>query len=349
MEFNREHIRAMIWLEWKRGLTRTQCNEELDRLLGSASPGLATIKRWYNEFIHGRESLEDEARSGRPNSATNDEMVEKVREIIAEEPHSTYRQIREQLGIGSSAVQTILHEKLKMHWVCQRLVPHFLSIEQRQNRVEICRENLRKFRRGRRFISRIITGDETYVHFYEAPTHREAKIWVYQDEIPPSKVKTEKTVRKLCYAVFFKSSGLVEAIKLDGQKTVTAKWYIDVCLPRVLEKARDLSPDTEFILHHDNARPHTAQVTRDFLREQKITILPQPPYSPDIAPCDFWLFGELKKYLRGKKFQTEEDLDSAVFSFFNSIPEDKWKEVFKRWEDRMERVINNEGDYIIHY
>ncbi len=96
-------------------------------------------------------------------------MAEKVRAIIKEDPQSTYLQIQEQLKIGFSSVYTILHEKLQMHWVCHRLVPHFLSPQQKQLRVEICKENPKIFKDGgHQIFSRIITSDETYVHYYDA-------------------------------------------------------------------------------------------------------------------------------------------------------------------------------------
>jgi hypothetical protein len=57
----------------------------------------------------------------------------------------------------------------------------------------------------------------------------------------------------------------------------------------------------------------------------------------------------LKKYLRGRKFLTEEELDLAVFTFFDEVPENAWLDALKRWQDRMQRVIDNGGDYIIHF
>jgi transposase len=114
--------------------------------------------------------------------------------------------------------------------------------------------------------------------------------------------------------------------------------------------ARPKSGLRDIIFHHDNARPHTAQLATDYLKEKKVKIMRHPPpYSPDIALCDFWLFGELKKNLRRHKFTTEEELETAVMEFFESIPQEQWLEAFKRWQDRMQRVIDNAGEYIIHF
>ncbi|GFV83780.1 mariner Mos1 transposase [Trichonephila clavipes] len=59
------------------------------------------------------------------------------------------------------------------------------------------------------------------------------------------------------------------------------------------------------LLHHNNARPHIARCVLDVL-QQNVEILPHPPYSPDKTPCDFWLFPQLKKPLRGKRFASNK-------------------------------------------
>lgn len=75
-------------------------------------------------------------------------------------------------------------------------------------------------------------------------------------------------MKKVMYAVFFRSTGLVSAVKLDGQRTVTAK-----CLPEVFSKI----PEKEIMLHHDNASSHMANVTLQYLAEKKIKVIEHPP------------------------------------------------------------------------
>ena len=61
-----------------------------------------------------------------------------------------------------------------------------------------------------------------------------------------------------------------------------------------------------WFLHHDNAPAHTSHLVRDYLTKNNVHIVPQAPYSPDMAPCDFFLFPKLKLPLRGKHFETIE-------------------------------------------
>ncbi|PRD20672.1 UNVERIFIED_CONTAM: Histone-lysine N-methyltransferase SETMAR [Trichonephila clavipes] len=70
-----------------------------------------------------------------------------------------------------------------------------------------------------------------------------------------------------------------------------------------------------FLLHHDNARPYFAHCVLDVSQQNNIEILPHPPYTPVKTPCDFWLFPQLKKPLRGKRFASNKSFvktDDAI-------------------------------------
>jgi histone-lysine N-methyltransferase SETMAR len=56
-------------------------------------------------------------------------------------------------------------------------------------------------------------------------------------------------------------------------------------------------------LHHDNAPALKAHSIQVFLASYGIPVVQQPPYSPDMAPCDFWLFPQLKTVLKGNRFE----------------------------------------------
>ena len=80
--------------------------------------------------------------------------------------------------------------------------------------------------------------------------------------------------------------------------------------------------------------------------QSDITRAPQPPYSPDIAPSDFFLFGYMKEKLKGCKFSSKEELLSAIYAILEEIPEQQLKEVFIEWERRLEKVIASGGNYV---
>ncbi len=58
-----------------------------------------------------------------------------------------------------------------------------------------------------------------------------------------------------------------------------------------------------------NASLHTASLTQKFLVDNRVKTVLHPTYSPDLALCQFWLFLQLKRHLRGVKFNSEEEID----------------------------------------
>lgn len=69
------------------------------------------------------------------------------------------------------------------------------------------------------------------------------------------------------------------------------------------------------IFHHDNARPHCWKMTLDKLRAFECEVLPQPPYSPDIAPSDYHLFGSLQHFLNNKKIKDYDAVKKSIEIF----------------------------------
>ncbi|OQV13904.1 hypothetical protein BV898_11899 [Hypsibius exemplaris] len=99
-------------------------------------------------------------------------------------------------------------------------------------------------------------------------------------------------------------------------------------------------------LHHDNASSHTCSLTIDFLQQEGLKLLPHPPYSLDLASCDFYLFPKLKESLRVKLFDTEKELDAAVHCRLRELSKNGSSSVFRAWLSRCEKCIQFGGDYI---
>ncbi|GFW98811.1 histone-lysine N-methyltransferase SETMAR [Trichonephila clavipes] len=158
-------------------------------------------------------------------------------------------------------------------------------------------------------------------------------------------IPCQRAMKKVMYAVvFFRSTGLIETIKLEGQKTTTANWYSTKCLPEILQEVNVRG----IMLHHDSASSHTAGLTAKFLKQKRIKGTEHLPYSPYLAMCDFWLFINLKKNLRGCRFYSEEDIDVDINAFFSSIPRNEWFQTFNLWKILIQKCIHAGGDYFEH-
>jgi transaldolase len=82
-------------------------------------------------------------------------------------------------------------------------------------------------------------------------------------------------------------------------------------------------------LHHDNAPAHTTHSIQVFLASHSIPVVLQTPYSPDMAPCGFWLFPLSKTLLKGKRFEDTDAIKKNVASTLNTISKTLSKYVFK--------------------
>jgi len=78
---------------------------------------------------------------------------------------------------------------------------------------------------------------------------------------------------------------------------------------------------------------------QQFLAEKIILVSTQPPYSPDLAPSDFWLFPTLKMGLKGARFATMEDIKSNATVELQKIPKEAFRRCFQQWQDRWSKCV----------
>jgi len=101
----------------------TETFASLTEAYGDATLSRTMVFKWHKGFKEGRENVEDDPRSGRPISSTNDQNVEVVRTVMAEDRRSSVRMIAEETGLDKSAVHSILTDHLHMQKICAKLVP----------------------------------------------------------------------------------------------------------------------------------------------------------------------------------------------------------------------------------
>jgi hypothetical protein len=99
------------------------------------------------------------------------------------------------------------------------------------------------------------------------------------------------------------------------------------------------------MLQRDNAPSHSWFLVRDFLAKHATTVLPQPLYSPDLAPADFFLFPKLKSTLKGRHFESIEAIKTNSLAHLRSIPKTAFQEFFRTLKKRWQRCIQSRGEY----
>lgn len=286
--FTREHQHAYIFVEWKNGSSAADIRQKLVVAIGDKALSVSAIYRQIEAFEHGKQSIKDEPRSGRPRDAVTPVTIATVENLVSEDRHITTRKLAEVVGISKERIGYILHKELQMRKLCKKWIPHVLTDENRQKRVEISKQLLRILEGGFR---NIITGDETWIHFYTTASKEANKVWLTSEENRPQIAKTAQNSKKCMFCIFFGVDGVVARVVVPKGSTVTGSLYADNILPEVFLKFKEMtgrSSVRDVMLHHDNAAPHTAKVTTKYLKKERVELLPHPPYSPDLAPCDFF-------------------------------------------------------------
>ena len=146
---------------------------------------------------------------------------------------------------------------------------------------------------------------------------------------------------------FFDARGIVHMEFLPQGQTVNQHVYKEILwrlLRSVREKRRELWQDNAWLLRQDNAPAHNVLSIRQFLAKRNVTVLDHPPYSPDLAPCDFFLFPKLKEVIKGVRFPDMEAIKKAVTTELKRIPEESFQECMEAWQNRMRKCVRLEGE-----
>ncbi|XP_039958584.1 histone-lysine N-methyltransferase SETMAR-like [Bactrocera tryoni] len=124
-------------------------------------------------------------------------------------------------------------------------------------------------------MKRIITVDESWIYAYDPETDDQSD--EYRDKGEPNRSKI-----KVVLTVFFGYRGVIHSEFLPTDQAINKEYYLN------FRKTRpELWADNSWFLYHVNASLHTALIPREFFTKSSINIVPQPPFSPDLAQCDF--------------------------------------------------------------
>ena len=137
--------------------------------------------------------------------------------------------------------------------------------------------------------------------------------------------------------------GIVHKQWVPAGQTVNQYYYKDI-LERLRKRVIRVRPNiaTNWILHHDNASAHAAFSVAQFFISKGITVMPQPPCSPDLTLCDF-LFQKAKLAMKGHHFELTEDIQRSVTQALNDIPQVAFQECYKRWQHRWKTCVQAQG------
>ncbi|GFO49983.1 histone-lysine N-methyltransferase SETMAR [Plakobranchus ocellatus] len=172
--------------------------------------------------------------------------------------------------------------------------------------------------------------------------------WKHPSSRVTKKFKVQQSATKVMASMFWDSCGMILLDILPKGESVNADRYYETLyrLRHVVRRKRPRLLGSGVVLQHDNAIPHMAKYTKEWLERYWWNIIPHPAHSPDLAPSDCHLFGPLKRHLGGKKFEDEDEFIGEVCDWFSKLDANFFTQGIHSLLPRWQKCIALHGDYI---
>ena len=178
-----------------------------------------------------------------------------------------------------------------------------------------------------------------------------AKIHRFNKRLKNEKYTVMKLVlflyRYIYIHIFWDIEGIVHIDFLEQGTTINLERYVST-LRALKGRIRRVRQDKvkDIVIQHDNARPHTSRQTQCALQQLELPTIPHPPYSPDLAPSDFFLFPLLKKHLKGNHYETDAEVEADVCTWCRSQTPEFFADGMRKLVQRWCLCIERDGDYV---
>ncbi len=310
------------------------------------------VRNWVCHFnADPTDNCLDKPSCGSPRTARKPQVIQRIHRLVQQDARRTVRELALATRISVGTCHKILRQDLKMRKLAARYVPKVLSAEQKQQHVDICRENLEHLHQEPLLLHHVIAGDESWCYCFDPVCKHKSSAWLGRGDACPQSAIRPRSQKKAMLCVFFDDTSVVH-YKFT-QKTVNRFVYTKI-LGRLQEQIHRKRPGLWtpgygrhqcILLHHDNAPAHKALLTRARLVETGVRLLRQPPYLPDLALADFWLFPRLKQVLQGQRFTNVNQLKDHIGMVLRSIPQREFAEAFGEMCRHWQKCIDCGGDY----
>ena len=257
----------------------------------------ASVFEWNKRFKEGRESVRDDERCGRSKEVKTPGLIGQIKNFMAKDRHVYVETISAQFDVSVGTVHTIIREELKMQKICAKFVPRVLREDQKERHCHDSREMVELINSDSAVLDALVNCDESWIYCYEPETEFPVEAcWLSQTQDG----QTEKIHLQTFDDPFFDSTGMIYMHWVPTGQTVNKEYYVEVLREfrkRFLGKRPALFKSGQWHFLQDNAPVHNSILVTDYLTKMGIKTVPHPPYSPDLAPCDFWLFPKHKENL----------------------------------------------------
>lgn len=314
-------------------------------------PDRKTIQLWVCNFRQTGSALKRKP-TGRPRTATTPENVARVRESVQQSPRRSALKHSAALGLSERSVRRILHRELGMH-PFKMMLTQELSENDFESRRAACEDILHNIPRGALFIS----SDEAHFHLSGTVNKQNFRYWaaenpreLHQRPLHSPYVTVWCAVAE-CFVwgpYFFEEGGQTVTVNSNRYCHMVETFL----RPRLNQFVAD-HEDQEVWFQQDGATSHTSRRSMEMLRElipgRLVSLrgdIAWPPRSPDLSPCDFFLWGHLKAEVYKHRPTTLQALKEAITQEVAAIPREMTRKTMQNFRERLRQCVNNGGRHL---
>lgn len=325
---------------------------EAARLAGVHSPHRSTVLRLINKF-ETTGSVKDEQRSGRPSLIKKPDFQDAVLQELNENTPTSTRNLTRQVATNSEynvSHETVRKTLIKMgHKPYHPRLVHAINEDDPDRRIEACETFLEIFDNDPTSIDRIIWSDEATFKLNGHINKHNCVFW--NTENLHHILQKDVNLPGVVVWCAISSNGIIGPYFHDGN--VNGQSYLHMLqnwfMPRFPE-------EEGLIFQQDGAPPHYALTVRQWLNDTfpgawigRRGPIEWPARSPDLTPCDFYLWGVLKDRVYGANPRTIEQLKREITDAIGEISNDECRKVCRSVRSRMRACIDKDGGHFENY
>jgi histone-lysine N-methyltransferase SETMAR len=214
--------------------------------------------------------------------------------------------------------------------IAATFVHRLLRNGQKEHHVAICSELKEQTENDPNIISTIITDEDSWVYGYDPETKQQSSQWKTLNSPQPKKARQVWNSVRSTLICFSDTEGIMHKEFAPPGQRVNGNFCCDVLrgLRENIQHKRPVKWCKNFwALHHANTLIHMSFLVRQLLTATKMTVIPNPPCSPDLTPCDFFLFLKMKLKLKGQCLESIEEIQAKSQDVMKKLTQNDFQAV----------------------
>lgn len=339
-----EKAKCAAWYEYTQSIVTVQ--RKFRREFNHDPPSARSIRTWHASLLQRGSVLPHERQRRR--QVRTEQTVGRVEELFQNSPHMSTRRAAGQLGISRRTIQRILHD---LHWHPYKLhVVQELSAEDCENRIAFAQDELDRIEQNPHHLASIAFSDEAHFHLDGVVNRHNFRYWS-PDNPHWTAEQSLHSPRTTAWAAMWEN-GILGPFFFDDN--VTSESYLHMLMHRFWPAVQSLGVQQQLIFMQDGAPPHWGRAVRQWLNDhfpgrwmgRGSANMPWPPRSPDLTPCDYFLWGFIKSKVYVTQPADIPELKRRIRRAFRLITADMRHNVMLAYRGRLQHVLENRGAHV---